>query len=205
MAYTQVDAFAARKIPAAAALYIIAQDAVFNPDSTSAEADLSKVEDSAWKNINRVKTLNYKQGTADDEEESFDAPTSTWVKKANTYITDRTYEVELERTTPLFEAMYYGVADPLGEESITAMGAGQKLEIFRSNDPYIPVGVRLEIWDKAQKKYKTQYFYADLRADAEMSYDGKIIRPKVTLEVSPSVWNMQENTENLTGQVQTGN
>lgn len=195
--------FYPQRVAVGVAIYIIPQSAVLFPESTEESADLSKVEPSLWKNIAASKSMKLTQDTEDDEENYFDSFTHTWVKRANTSITGRKFEFELEKYSMLFEAVYKGVANPLSEETMAKMGAGESLPIFRSNDPYIPVGVKIEQWDKRENKLTTMFFYGDIKADGELSMDGKILRPKLTLEVSASVWNTQENTAAFTGQTET--
>ena len=199
---TAVNPWKPIKIKANSTLYVIPQDGTFYPENTADEADLSKVEDANWKNVAAIKTLNYSQETEDDEEDYFDATTHVRVKNKNTSITARSYEAELERHTLVYEDIQHGVANPLADATIAKMSAGENLPVFQSNDPNIPVGVKMELWDGSQNKYLTRYFYANLKADGELSLDGKILRPKVTLEVQPSVHNIQVNTEIFTGQTE---
>ena len=184
------------------ALYVIPQDGTYYPENTAEEADLSTVEDAVWHNIAGCKGGTYNQGTEDDPEDHFDANTHSRVRKSNTQITERSYEFEAERYSTLFEACYHGVVDPLSPETAEMLKAGQKVPIYQSNDPIVPVGVRMELWDKG-KKLLTRYFYGDLIASAGQEYNGKLIRPKIKIEVSASVWNTQGNEAQLTGETVT--
>ena len=192
-----------QKISPKSALYVIPQDGTYYAESTSATADLTKVADDKWKNIAAIKTLTYKQDTEDDESEFFDANTHLWIKEKNTQITLRTWELELERYTLFYEALFHGAANPLSDETAAKMGAGEGegLPIFQSNDPNVPVGVKLETWDGGQHKYLTRYFYAYLKADGELAQDGsKILRPKITLELQPSKWSVEKTEQIFTKQ-----
>lgn len=202
MALSPVNPWKPIKIKANSTLYVIPQDSTYYPENSAEAADLSQVEETKWKNVAAIKTLSYNQETEDDEEEYFDAATHTRVKNKNTSINARTYEAELERHTLVYEAIMHGVANPLSDDTIEKMSAGEKLPVFQSNDPNIPVGVKMELWDGNQNKYLTRYFYANLKADGELSLDGKILRPKVTLEVQTSVHNTQVHTEAFTGQTE---
>lgn len=202
MALSPVNPWKPLKIKASSTLYVIPQDGTFYPENTDEGGDLSLVEAGKWKNVAAIKSLSYSQETEDDEEDHFDAATHTRVKNKNTIITARTYEAELERHTLVYEAIQHGVANPLSDETIEKMGEGESLPVFQSSDPNIPVGVKMELWDGNQNKYLTRYFYANLKADGEMSLDGKILRPKVTLEVQASVHNVQLNTAAFTGQTE---
>lgn len=196
------DIYKPRKITANVSLYVIPQDGTFYPENAAEEADLSKVDDATWHNIAACKGGTYNQATEDDPEDHHDANTHTRVKKSNTQVTARSYEFETERYSVLFEACYHGVMDPLSAETAAKLKAGQEVPIYQSNDPIVPVGVKMELWDKG-KKLLTRYFYADLIASAGQEYNGKLIRPKLTLEVSPSVWNKQGNEAQLTGETVT--
>lgn len=200
MALSTVNPFKPVKVAGSLAIWLVPQSDTLNPESAEETADLSTVEDAEWRNIANCKSTTYTQETEDDEEDNFDAVTKTRIRKSNTTITGRTYEFELERYSLFFEALMNGVKDPLSEATATALGAGQKVQIFASNEPNVPVGVKLEMYDKSGNLQWTKYFYADVKADGEMTFDGKILRPKLTAEVTSSVWNKQENTQQFTGQ-----
>lgn len=205
MALTATNPWLPQKIKSNATLYVIPQDGTFYPENTAAEADLTKVTDK-WKNVAAIKSISYKQDTEDDESEYFDANTHIRVSEDNTVIKKRTYELELERYTLVYEALFHGVANPLADATIAQMSAESEtgVPIYRSTDPNVPVGVKMELWDAAQHKYLTRYFYANLKADGEQSLDGKILRPKITLEVIASTWNVEKLEQAMTGQTTAG-
>lgn len=202
MALSPVNPFKPQKIAGNIGIFVIPQDETHNADSTEATADLSTIDEEEWvkHNIANCKSTQYTQDTEDDEEDSYDAINHVRVKKSNTTITARRYEFELERYSMLFEAVLHGVADPLSDATIAKMSAGEKLPIYQSNDPNIPVGVKLEMWDKGNHKMWTKFFYADMKADGELSIEGKILRPKLTMEVSASKFNQHISEQAFTGQ-----
>ena len=204
MALSPVNPWKPLKIKGNSTLYVIPQDGVYYPENTDDAADLSKVEEDKWRNVAAINSVSYQQETEDDEEEYFDAVTHTRVKNKNTQITLRSYELELTRYTLVYEAMMHGVPNPLSEETLAKMSADSEepLPIFASTDPNIPVGVKMELWDAQQNHYLTRFFYANLKADGELALDGKILRPKVTLEVQASPHNKQLNTVAFTGQTE---
>ncbi len=205
MALNTTNPWVPQKISPKSAIYVIPQDGTFYPESTEATADLTKVEEGKWKNIAAIKTVTYNQETEDDESQFFDAGTHLWVKEKNTQISGRTWEVEVERYTLFYEALLHGVADPLADETIAKMsaGEGEGLPIFQSNDPNVPVGVKMEIWDGSQHKLLTRYFYAYLKASGELAQDGsKILRPKLTLELQASKWSVEKTEQIFTKQTE---
>lgn len=195
-----VNPWITQKIVPQSAIYVIPQDSTFYPENTSDEADLSKVEEQQWKNIGAIKTLTYNQETEDDESIFFDAIAHQHVKEKNTQISTRTWEIEVERYTLFYEALLHGAKDPLSEETVAKMSSGcAGLPIFQSNDPNVPVGVKMEIWDLSQNKLLTRYFYAYLKASGELSHDStKILRPKLTLELQASKWSMEKTEKAFT-------
>lgn len=193
-----VNPWVSQKISPKSAIYVIPQDETYFPENTDDGADLTKVEEAKWKNIAAIKTMTYNQETEDDESQFFDAVTHLWVKEKNTQISGRTWEIEVERYTLFYEALLHGAADPLSDETVGKMSAGcGGLPIFQSNDPNVPVGVKMEIWDGSQHKLLTRFFYAYLKASGELAQDGtKILRPKITLELQASKWSV-EKTEKI--------
>ncbi len=200
MSLSTVNPWLPKKLAANSALYVMPQTDVYYPENNSEEADLSSAPKSSWKNIAHVKSCTYTQSTEDDAEDNYDAVTHVRIKRPNTKVTGWTYELQVERYMPVFEAMYRGVKNPLSEETLSKLSAGEKLPIHCSNNPYIPVAVKLELWDGDQNKMVTLYFYADMRADGNLSMDGKILRPTVRLEVTSSPMAMAETTTDFTGQ-----
>lgn len=193
------DIFKPRKITADVILYVLPQDGTYYPENTAEEADLSAVDETMWHNIAACKGGTYNQATEEDPEDHQDAATHVRIKKSNAQVRAREYEFDLERYSVLFEACYHGVMDPLSPETAEKLKSGQKVEIYQSNDPNIPVGVRMELWSKG-KKLLTRYFYADMIASTGQEYNGKLIRPKIKFEISASKWNTQGNEAALTGE-----
>lgn len=193
-----VNPWITQKIVPQSAIYVIPQDATFYPENISDEADLSKVEEMNWKNIGAIKTVTYNQETEDDESIYYDAIAQVRVKEKNTQISGRTWEIEVEKYTLFYEALLHGAKDPLSDDTVAKMSAGcGGLPIFQSNDPNVPVGVKMEIWDLSQHKLLTRFFYAYLKASGELAQDGtKILRPKLTLELQASKWSV-EKTEKI--------
>lgn len=173
------------KLSPKTALWVIPQSDTYNPQSES-KADLAQVEEGTWRNIAAIKTATYNQETEDDPSQFFDAATHVWNDEKNTQIKTRTWELELERYTLFYEALFHGAVDPLSQTTLEALQAGT-LNIYESVDPNVPVGVKMELWDGSKHKKLTRYFYAMLKASGDLAQDGtKILRPKVTLEVQPS-------------------
>ena len=198
--YTELDPWKANLTPGLNAIYILPQDDTFRPDNQAEEASLTAVSADKWKNLANINNAKYSQDTEDDAVAYFDAPTSSWIENDNTYVKKRTWELELYNYSVIFDALMHGVANPLSDESIAKMSAGEEMEIFRSSEPNIPVAVRLEIWNRSQQKLITRYFYANLKASGDLDFDDKILHPTVTLEVQPSVHNKQTYTTAFTGQ-----
>ena len=199
---TPLDPWKPNLTPGLNAIYILPQDATFRPDNQDEAASLINAPEEKWKNLANINNAKYSQETEDDATAYFDAPTSSWVENDNTYVKKRAWELEIYNYSVIFDALMHGVADPLSEESIAKMNAGEEMEIFRSSDPNIPVGVRLEIWNRSQKKLITRYFYANLKASGDLDFDDKILHPTVNLEVQASVHNKQVYTTNFTGQTE---
>lgn len=197
---TQLDPWKANITPGLNAIYIMPQDDTFRPDNQDDAADLSKAPAESWKNLANINNAKYTQETEDDTISYFDAPTSSWIENDNTFVKKRSWELEIYNYSVIFDAMMHGVANPLSEETIAKMSAGEEMEIFRSSDPNIPVGVKLEIWNRSQTKLITRYFYANLKASGDLDFDDKILHPTVNLEVQASVHNKQTYTTAFTGQ-----
>ncbi len=145
MALNPTNPWVPQKISPKSAIYVIPQDGTFFPENTDAGADLTKVEASKWKNIAAIKTMTYNQETEDDESQFFDAMTHLWVKEKNTQISGRTWEVEVERYTLFYEALLHGVADPLSDETIAKMSAGEgdgvgRCDVRRDGAVFVPTG-----------------------------------------------------------------
>lgn len=203
---TTVNPWILQKIVPQSAIFVIPQDATFYPENTAEEADLSKVEEQTWKNIGAIKTVTYNQETEDDESVFFDAISLQRVKEKNTQITLRTWEIEVERYTLFYEALLHGAKDLLSEETIAKMASGSEggLPIFQSNDPNVPVGVKMAIYDLSQHKLLTRYFYAYLKASGELTHDTtKILRPKLTLEQQASKWSILKTEKIFTKETES--
>lgn len=203
MAYSKLNAFLPRKIVGNMAIYLIPQTAIFSPDNADETASLKSVSEEEWQNVARCRTATYEVATENDEEDSFDAVTKTRVKMENASISARKWTFELERYTVAYDAMYQGVKDPLSPETQELLSAGGSVPIYASNNPYIPVGMKLEMYDGEQNLLKTMYTYGNVRCDGNQTFDGKIIRPTLTLEVETSPHNVMENTAAFTGQTET--
>lgn len=197
---TAIDVWKPNITPGLNALYICPQDDTFRPDNQDEGASLIDLPAEMWKNLANINNAKYSQDTEDDPIAYFDAPTSSWIEQDNTYVKKRTWELEIYNYSPIFDALMHGVANPLSEEAIAKMNAGEEMEIFRSSEPNIPVAVRLEIWNRSKQKLITRYFYANLKASGDLDFDDKILHPTVTLEVQPSVHNKQTYTTAFTGQ-----
>lgn len=203
MAYSQLNAFLPRKIVGNMAIYLIPQSAVYTPDSADETAALTSVPEEEWQNVARCRTATYEVSTENDEEDSFDAVTKTRVKQENASVSQRRWTFELERYTVAYDAMYQGVANPLSPETQELLSAGGEVPIYASNNPYIPVGMKLEMYDGEQHLLKTMYMYGNVRCDGNQTFDGKILRPTLTMEVEASPHNVQKNEAAFTGQTQT--
>lgn len=185
----KIDAFLPQKIVGNMAIYVVAQSETLNPKNEDATADLSSIPDGEWKNLAACKQATFKPDTEDDAEDHFDAVTKTRVKASNTQITGRSWTFQLERYAPVFEAMYQGVKNPLSDATLEAMGSGQPVEIYATNTPYLPVGMKLCMYDGNGSLLKTQYMYGDLRCDGDQTFEGKILRPQAVFEVAASAHN----------------
>lgn len=204
MAYSQLNAFLPRKIVGNMGIWLIPQSAVYSPDSTDETAALTSVPDEEWQNVARCRTATYEVATENDEEDSYDAITKTRVKQENASVTARKWTFELERYTVAFDAMYQGVKDPLAPETQELLSAGGSVPIYASNNPYLPVGLKLAMYDGEQNLLKTMYMYGNVRCDGNQQFDGKIIRPTLTFEVEASPHNTQKNEAAFTGQSEQG-
>lgn len=200
MALSQLDAFLPRKIVGNMGIWVIPQSEEYSPSSEA--GDLTVVSDTEWQNVARCRVATYEVTTENDEEDSFDAKTKTRVKMENAQVSARRWQLELERYTVAFDAMYQGVANPLSPETQEKLSAGAEVPvpIYASNNPYIPVGVKICMYDGEQNLLKTMYFYANARCDGNQQFDGKIIRPTLVLEVETSTHNCMTLSAAFTGQ-----
>lgn len=192
-----------QKITSNIGIDLIPVDGVYYAESTAESADLSKVEEEMWVHCARGKGGTLNQTVEADEEDSYDVPTRTRVKAKNERVTGNSYEVDLERTSLLFDAMQMGVENPFSEEAAQAVASGKAYRIHATNQTAIPVGVRMREYH-GSKLMCTRWFYADASVQQGKSYDGKLVRPKLKLDVLPSVWNQQLNDPNYTGQAVQG-
>lgn len=188
-----------QKVALNLAIDVIPVDAVFYPENNAEEADLSKVEETTWVNLARCKQMQFNQELQTDEEDSFDANTRTRVKVKNETVIGNSYTADMERTSLLFDAMAYGVPNPFSEEAAAQVTSGKPFRIHATNKTTVPVGVRMREFD-GEKLMCTRWFYAEASAEAGKTFDGKIVRPKLKLDVQGSVWNMAQNDPNYTGQ-----
>ena len=195
----KIDAFLPQKIVANMAIFVVPQSETLNPKNEAESGDLSAVADEQWKNLAACKQATFKPDTEDDAEDHFDALTKTRVKAANTQISGRTWTFALERYAPVFEAMYQGVKDPLSDATLEAMGSGEAVEIYATNTPYLPVGMKLCMFDGNGTLLKTQYMYGDLRCDGDQTFEGKILRPQAVFEVAASKHNKAVFESSLVG------
>lgn len=178
---------------------VIPVDASRFPESKAPEADLSKVEEDEWVNLARCKQVQFNQELQTDEEDSYDANTLTRVKVKNETVVGNSYTADMERTSLLFDAMAYGVPNPFSEEAAAQVTSGKPFRIHATNKTSTPVGVRMREYD-GKNLMCTRWFYAEASAEAGKAFDGKIVRPKLKLDVQPSVWTMAQNDPNYTGQ-----
>lgn len=188
-----------QKVALSLAIDVIPVDAVFYPENNAEEADLSKVEETTWVNLARCKQMQFNQDRQADEEDSYDANTLTRVKVKNETVVGNSYTADMERTSLLFDAMSYGVPNPFSEEAADLVASGKPFRIHATNKTSVPVGVRMREYD-GNRLMCTRWFYADASAEAGKTFDGKIVRPKLKLDVQASVWNMAQNDPNYTGQ-----
>ena len=188
-----------QKITSNVGIDLVPVDATFNAESTAEDADLSNVPEEKWVHCARSKNGTHSQQVQQDEEDSYDMPTRVRVKASNETVTGNSYEFELERTSMLFDAMAMGVEDPFSEEAAAAVSSGKAFRIHASNLSATPVGVRMREFH-GSKLMSTKWFYADARVEPGKNWDGKIVRPKLKLEVTPSVHTKQQNDPNYTGQ-----
>ena len=188
-----------QKVALNLAIDVIPVDATHYPENTAEEADLSKVEDTMWINLARCKQMQFNQELQSDEEDSYDANTRTRVKVKNETVIGNNYTADMERTSLLFDAMAYGVPNPFSEEAAAQVASGKPFRIHATNKTSTPVGVRMREYD-GEKLMCTRWFYAEASAEAGKTFDGKIVRPKLKLDVQASVWNMAQNDPNYTGQ-----
>ena len=203
MAFTELKAFLPRKIVGNMAIYLIPQTPVFSPDNADETASLKTVAEEEWQNIARCKTATYEVATQNDEEDSFDAATKTRIRMENASVTARKWTFELERYTVAFDAMYQGVKNPLSPETLEQLGAGGEVQIYASNNPYLPVALKLVMYDGEGNELKTMFMYGNVRCDGNQTFDGKIIRPTLTFEVEASPHNTMTTTATFTGQTET--
>lgn len=202
MAYSNLDVYLPRKISANMALHITPQTETLYPGNTLG-GDLTELQDTEWHNLARCKTAQFEQETDTDQEDAFDWETKTRVRQDNASVIGRRWTFDLERYTVLFDAMYQGVRDPFSAETQTALSAGGKASIYATNDPYLPVAMKLEYYDKNGSLLKTQYMYGNLMCNGSQAFDGKILRPQVVFEVEASVHNVLVNEVALTGQTES--
>lgn len=188
-----------QKITSNIGIDLIPVDATFYAENAAEEANLATVAEEVWVHCARGKSATFAQDVQTDEEDSYDVPTRTRVKVNNETVTGNRYEVELERTSLLFDAMAYGVENPFSEDAAAAVASGTAYRIHATNKVATPVGVRMREFD-GQKLMSTRYFYAEASVEPGKSYDGKLVRPKLKLEVMASVHNVQVNDPNYTGQ-----
>ena len=200
--YTTLDRLHTNVLGIDAGLYVCEQTATRNPENGEDTGKLSNLADGTWKLMANVNTYQLSPEIQNDEKEFQDEGNSNVRVKINdATITRRTLEFNVVNYTPLFDAIVNGVKNPMS----TDYGAEQEVPIFENSDPYVPLCFKL-IKRKKGVELQTQYFYGRLMVGDAVSYDGKIIEPKITIEVQTAKGghNVAINTAAFTGQtVQT--
>lgn len=187
-----VTGLEALKITGDITLHMLPCDDTYYARNTDEAASLKAVDESAWlRGFPAIIEATMQQQTEDDPENHFDDLALTRVQRQNTMVTGRTFTLSLERTNARIEAMIAGVRNPLTAD----LTAGVEVDAFANNDPYINAGFKLSVYDKSKGLLQTFYFYGSVKADGEKSYNGKIQRPQLTIEVEASVHNKTVFTE----------
>lgn len=184
--------FEALKITGDITLRMIPCDETYRHDNTDAAASLKDAPEDKWvRGLPDVIEATFSQQTEDDPENHFDDLALTRVQRQNTTVTGRTYSLSLESTNARIEAIIAGVPNALTAD----LSAGVEVDAFANNNPYIDAGFCLKAYDKKRGLIQTTYFYGSVRADGEKNYNGKLQRPRLTIEVQASVHNKTIFTE----------
>ncbi len=205
MAYSPINIFNKQILSVNARVDIVEQTANLHPDNTEESGSLKDLEESSWYNLANINTFTVTPETEDDEIEYFDANTLTRVKDPQTKITRYGIEMGVVNYPVLFDAIAAGIPNPTSAAAQEMLSAGSAVgaPIFASNDPDVPVGMRIRFYNAKKGLLKTQYFYAKIKATGETEYNGKTIQPTINAEVQQSVHNLQFNEVALTGQTET--
>ena len=205
MPYSAIDLYATNTVKVNATVHIAALTDTIRPDNTETTGSLIALEEENWQKLARVNTFKITPETEDDEVEYFDQDTLSRVKDPQTSILRRTIEMSVVNYPVLFDAIVKGVPNPLSAEAQAQLSAESEegAPLFRSNDPYVPVAMRITLYNATQQKLQTMYCYAKIKATGETEYNGKTQQPTIEAEIQPSVNNRLVNEVNYTKQTQT--
>lgn len=178
-------------------IYVCEQTSTRNPDNTADTGKLTALTDGTWKLLANANTLTKSKDVENDEKEYFDeGGTNARVKLNDAVVTSANYEFSVVNYTPLFDAIISGVANPFS----TDYGAGKEVNLYANSSPYVELCLKVVYKNKKGVLCKTEYFYGKLSSTDSIEYNGKIIEPKINVEVQPSTHNVFVNTMEITGQ-----
>lgn len=172
-----------------ATVEIVEQSTTLAPNS--ANGDLTAESVTGWQVLANVATFSVTPETENDEVEYFSPYSLSRVKEPNTTISRRTMEFQVVNYPPLLDLLAKG--GRLADAEHAAGGDSEGFALFANNDPKIPVGLRVKVYNGSGTHLYTMWMYAQIMTTSATEYNGKIIQPTIQVEVQPSRWNKQKN------------
>ena len=160
-------------------------------DKYTADTDVSKAADVAWKLLGRVEELSHSPQTEDDAVAYFDPNTQKYNEDKNTEVKSDQFKTKIADWSPFVWQLKYRTENPLE--------AGKIVPMFALSEPSVRCWVKVEKYDGKKRLLCTQYLFCDVRIDGEIAENNKLARPTLILDVVPSVNNGMIATEALTG------
>lgn len=168
---------------------IVEQTSTLSPTSSSGDLTASTV--TGWQVLANVATFSVTPETENDEVEYFSPHSLARVKEPNTTVSRTTMEFQVVNYPPLLDMLAKG--GRLSDSEHAAGGDSDGFALFANNDPKIPVGLRVSVYNGSGTLLYTMWFYGNIMTTSATEYNGKIIQPTIQVEVQPSQWNKQKN------------
>lgn len=174
-----------------ATVEIVEQSETLSPNSDN--GDLTAESVTGWQVLANVATFSVTPETENDEVEYFSPHSLSRVKEPNTTISRRNMEFQVVNYPPLLDLLAKG--GKLSDSAHAAGGDADGFALFANNDPKIPVGLRVKVYNGNGTHLYTMWLYGTIMTTSATEYNGKIIQPTIQVEVQPSRWNKQKNEE----------
>ncbi|MBQ8238943.1 MAG: hypothetical protein IJZ39_12460 [Oscillospiraceae bacterium] len=184
-----VDIYRPIKTPVNIGLDVAPRTEAYDPYNTEETGSLIARSVDDWKNLAMCKQATTEVATENDPEDAFDAVALKRVRMENPTVTTRTTTYDMERQTVLYAAIFNGIANPMSDETLTALASGEGVQLGGTTDPKVPVCVRERAYDDKQNLLWTRYMYGYLINAGSQTYDGKISRPQLQVEEESSPHN----------------